>query len=159
VGATSCPQCGAPPTELLCRFCGAPAGALESLDDELRALRLLHSLVQYASKAQQLRFVRTGFVPQHPSVLVEAALQCFVLLRDGDADEVSDAAAERLAAIATRLRLGRPDEPTRRALAEIDERLARFRRGQRQLAWMATALVLFVLVAGGWVWMTFFRKH
>ncbi len=153
MAATACAQCGAAQTDLLCRFCGTTAAAVESLDDELHALRFLHSLIQYASKKEQLKLLQTGFLPHHASVLIEGGLQCFVLLRDSDADEVSDAAASRLSTIATRLRLGKQDEAVRQALAQFDERLARYRRGQALLNWTAGIIVVLLLAGGGWYWL------
>jgi hypothetical protein len=151
--ATNCAQCGAAQTELLCRFCGTTSAAVESLDDELHALRYLHSLIQYGSKKEQLRLLQTGFLPHHASVLIEAGLQCFVLIRDSDADDVSTAAAERLSTIATRLRLGKQDDAVRHAVAQFDERLKRYRRGQALLSWTASIVVLVIVGAGGWYWL------
>jgi hypothetical protein len=80
--------------------------------------------------------------------LVEAALSLLPLLDDGSADELSDTAFRRVESLVTRLRVTPPASP--RALPELEARLARYRKADRNTGIMALALVIVVVALVAW---------
>jgi hypothetical protein len=150
-----CSHCGSKVTTLLCAFCGTPSRVMPSLQEEMDAMRELRSLVQGAPREKQMELLTTGFVPAQPDALVEAALLVLPLLQDGSADDLSDAASRRLEALLTRLRIA-PPATNPRALGELEARLARYRKADRNLgivALLVVAVLVGLVVWGLYAWL------
>jgi hypothetical protein len=146
---TRCNHCGSKVTTLLCAFCGTPSRAMPSLHEEMEAVRELQNLIQAAPQEQQIKLLTTGYIPTAPDALVEASLSLLPLLDDGSVDDLSESAFRRLEALVTRLRIaGSAANP--RALEELEARLARHRKADRNTGILAVLMVLTVVGLCAW---------
>src|SRR3712207_4861855 len=107
----SCDSCGAPCKGLICEHCGKPTAHLADATEENRALDEYHHLLQRLTPEDQRGWLLTsGFMPDNKEVLIEAGIQCLPLLQNMS---ISDAAASRLEAIITKLKLLHDDHQAR----------------------------------------------
>ncbi|WP_394844871.1 hypothetical protein LZC95_48465 [Pendulispora brunnea] len=145
-----CTQCGAQALELICKYCGTLVEPTEHVGAQMQALREFHTLLQAAGAERQQQLLTAGYFPSQWQVLVEAGLQCLPLLKDGEADEVSLAASNRLDAISARLRLHGDKPEAQRAAADFEARLERFRRAERNLMVLALGVVAVIVALVVW---------
>jgi hypothetical protein len=150
---TRCDQCGADIEGLLCPYCGTPGALVEGPGAQLRAVRELQHHMRVGSTENQVRLLTLGYVPAAAPVLVEAAMACLPLIRDGEVDDVSAAAVRRLETLVLRLRLAPEGAVVGRALALLEARLKSYHRADRNLGILAIVIVVagLALVALGLV--------
>ncbi|WP_394825513.1 hypothetical protein [Pendulispora albinea] len=153
-----CVQCGAHVPERICAYCGTLARPASGVAAQLEALTEFHALLPQADPARQKQLLTTGYFPSHWQALVEAGLQCYPLLRDGEADGVSQVAANRLEAIAMRLRIQGNTPEAQRAIAEFEARVKRFQRAESRLTVIAVGVLLALVGLVIWGVVAFLRR-
>lgn len=157
-----CSSCGAAGEGLVCLFCGAGLGEIIDPAAEAQALSQYHGLVREADGAKLQRLLRHGYLPKHEAALIDAGMFCIPLLDDdlnkerggtngdeGEDIQPSDAAAMRMAAIASQLAITGGSPEAVRAGKEFRSHLRRYRRGQFWL--VVFGITLFVVLPIGLV--------
>jgi len=145
--STNCPSCSAVVSGFICEHCGRLSAHLGSAADENRALEEFHHLLQKLSpdlqseqadeknaEAEQaeldeaekreeraIHLLRTGFIPDHKEVLIEAGVYCIPYLESSQSLE--EAARARLESIATKLKLIPQDAQTKLAVEEFQAKI------------------------------------
>lgn len=152
MSAHPCGTCGAIRPGLVCAYCGAREGDGAAQRDELAAVEELHRRLATEPKEAAIHLVKMAFLPHEPTALLEAGLRLVPMLGDANTqDALANAAMERLDAVLIKLRVAAPDEQVRRALPELEARLARHRssvaRENRMFAWLFGTIA--VLLVGG----------
>lgn len=149
----NCDSCGAPAKGLICGHCGRPAARLADASEENRALEEFHNLLQRLGPEEQRGWLLTsGFLPDHKEVLIEAGVHCIPLLQH---TRVYDAAASRLEAVISKLKLLHGDRQAALAVEDFLAQLEKYRAARRRDDLLGAGCLLLILaaVAGvGW-WM------
>jgi len=146
-----CPQCGASFVGLVCDYCGALAGPIESMEDQKRALDEYHRHLRTGDRKKQIVFLKSGFLPDYNKLLIDAGLTCATLVNQ---DELmisrSEAAVSRLESIIMKLRILPQDEETKKAAEMLQAKVDKFNKTQEQnttygLIFFAVVTALIVL--------------
>jgi hypothetical protein len=151
----SCDSCGAPGKGLICEHCGKPTQHFVDAAHENRALDEYHNLLQRLKPEDQRNWLlSSGFMPDNKEVLIEAGIHCLPLLQN---ISISDAAASRLEAIITKLRLLHGDQQARLAVEDFQSKIRRYTADRRKNDILSMGCLLAILVAitgvGWWlVW-------
>jgi hypothetical protein len=143
--STNCPSCSAVVLGFICEHCGRLSAHVGSAADENRALEEFHHLLQKLSpdlkseKADEkdaqaselddaekleeraIHLLRTGFIPDHKEVLIEAGVYCIPYLESNQSLE--EAARARLESIVTKLKLIPQDAQTKLAVEEFQAKV------------------------------------
>lgn len=94
---------------------------------ELTQLDEYHARVALAEPAVQVNLLLSGFMPEDETALIQAGIRCLPLI-ESDRVEISGAAAQRLASLVFKLKLG-PDCPdARRVLGQFEKAITDHRR-------------------------------
>ena len=151
--ADTCHACGANSKgTYVCAYCGVLMHQTESVEDQRRALDEYQGAVTKADDAARKALFKTGFLPDHKSLLIEAGLRMVPFIEfAGTGDE----ATGRLEAIALKLKLMPSDSETTRAIAEFEDRIKAHQRADRNFT---TGLVIVILAMIGAVLWVFARK-
>lgn len=151
----NCDSCGAPARGLICGHCGKPTAHLGDASEENRALDEFHNLLQRLKPEEQRNWLLTsGFIPDHKEVLIEAGIHCIPLLQNM---QVYEAAASRLEAVITKLRLLHGDRQAELAVEDFRARVGKYRADKRKNDLESAGCLLAILAAvvgvGWWlVW-------
>ncbi|MFO7540897.1 MAG: hypothetical protein R6X32_22885 [Chloroflexota bacterium] len=141
----------------MCEYCGALAHLHLDRAAEKEALTELHNIIVAQSDLEvKSKFLRHGFLPDAPDVLIESGMRCIPLIdTEGTADEVGSAAIQRLRAIMAKLRLLGDSHQTAAALREFETVLADFQEAERKLdrALLITGLIVLGLLLVGCYWL------
>lgn len=141
----NCNSCGAPVAGLICEHCGKPGSHLIDAAEENRALDEFHSLLQKLKpEAQREWLLSSGFIPDHRDVLIEAGIQCIPLLQDM---HIYDAAALRLEAIITKLKLLHGDRQALLAIEDFRAKLEGYKAEKRKINFLSLGCLLGILVS------------
>jgi hypothetical protein len=151
----NCDSCGAPAAGLICGHCGKPATHLSNASEEDRALDEFHNLLQGLKPEDQRSWLLTsGFIPDHKGVLIEAGIRCLPLLQDM---KIYDAAASRLEAIITKLKLLHGDRQAALAVEDFRAKIEGYKVEKRKNNYLTAGCLLAIIAAvvgvGWWlVW-------
>lgn len=141
----SCDSCGAASKGLICEHCGKPTAHLADAAHESRALDEYHNLLQRLKPEEQRNWLlASGFLPDNKEVLIEAGIQCLPLLQSSS---ISDAAASRLEAVITKLRLLHGDQQARLAIEDFQARIKRYTAAKRRDDILGVGCLLAIVAA------------
>ncbi len=151
----ACPHCGGASQGLVCAFCGTLLHPTQDAETEERALNDFHGLLVTATPENQARLLRHGFLPDSPSVLIEAGLRTLLLLRTDNAySEVATCAAGRLRTLGSKLRVLPETDESRRALKEFDVALRDHERADAKNSREVLVFVgIFLAMVAGAIWL------
>lgn len=114
---------------MICEYCGSLIVPAEAIEARRAALEEFHQVLQQQPRDRQARMLRSGYLPPHRELLIDAGVRCMALIVDEDVNtEPSLSARERLGSIVTRLKLESPDDQVRTAIREFEERITKHRR-------------------------------
>ena len=143
-----CSACGAPSAgTYVCGYCGVLTQARADIDSQRKALDEFHALLQKAEDEARKTLLKTGFLPDHKALLIEAGLRMVPLVQFGSGDP----AASRLEAIALKLKLMPQDEESARAVREFEDRVRAHWATDRKFTWGCVIVVLGLIVAAIWL--------
>jgi hypothetical protein len=150
-----CAHCGAALDGPVCKYCGVATGAVEELDRQRRALDEFHNRLVSLDKGEQVKLLKSGFMPDHNIVLIDAGLRCVSLLSDSPTNiAIGDAAALRLEAIVMKLKLKPSDYETEKAIARFSERLKEYKaQGNRDTIYGLTAIAVIIIITALALWL------
>jgi hypothetical protein len=121
-------------------------------EHQKEALESFHRLLASAQEARRVNLLNNGFIPADKRVMIDAGLRCMPLIDESSNRRMSVAAAARLRALGTRLKLQAGDElDTLRALKEFDLKLKQHDRIERRNLFMGGAMVLIGLAILSWL--------
>jgi hypothetical protein len=101
-------------------------------------------------ESRRINLLKNGFLPDDKRVLIEAGLRCMPLISPEGDRKVTVAAAGRLKAITSKLRLMPTDADVYHALAEFDAKLKEHERRETQHLLIGLGMVVIaVLIMSG----------
>ena len=102
----TCTRCGAPVNGLVCEYCGSLTATLSDSAAEEQAIDEFHEILLTKDEETQVKMLKSGFIPDSPTALIEAGVHCIPLIDTGSpSDDVVISAGTRLQAIVTKLKL------------------------------------------------------
>ena len=151
---TACKQCGASTRgDYVCEYCGALIHARTDIEDERKALDEFHAMLQRGDAKTKSNLLKTGFLPDHKSLLIDAGVRALPLCEFADQ---GDQAALRLEAIVVKLKLMPQDAETARAIDEFTKRVREHERSSR--VFFGSCLLVLLGVVALVVWLIV-RRH
>ncbi len=124
-----CRNCGARLADLICDYCGTMFGSVDTYEEDEQALEEYHRKIRTKDKDGQILFLRSGYIPDHTKLLIEAGPLCVGFMEDSDMSiSRTDAATARLKAIVMKLQLMPSDHESARAIKMFEERLAQYKK-------------------------------
>ena len=151
----TCTRCGAPTTGLVCEYCGSLTSQLADSAAEEKAIDEFHEILLTKDEDAQVKMLKSGFIPDSPTALIEAGVHCIPLIDTSSPnDDVVAATAARLQAIVTKLKLMPDFEKKQQAIDEFEAVLQAVERANRNtdrfLIGVAVVMgLLLVICAGG----------
>ncbi|MCA9981029.1 MAG: hypothetical protein KDD89_09350 [Anaerolineales bacterium] len=155
MSVTTCQRCGAAVRGLVCEYCGVLHHPPASATEEKQAWVEFLGILQTKEPEVQVSLLQNGFLPDSLPTLLDAGLHCVGLIdMSNTADDLVQAAQQRLQAITAKLKIMPANPESERAIAEFESTLAAYRRADRQmnqfLLWgCAGTLVLCVVLSAG----------
>lgn len=150
-----CANCGASVPGLICDYCGTLNQTALDYATEREALNEFHNILQKQSEPIQVKMLTNGFLPDHPTALIEAGMRVIPLVNlNRPADKVAVAAVARLRGVLAKTRLLPADSQRDSALAQFEKTLAEHQEADRRLgrAVIIVAIIL-LFVCLGLVWL------
>ena len=145
----SCANCGAVVAGVVCAYCGTLTHALSNVEQEQLAWQAFLTLMQGKSEEEQIRLLKNGFLPDNFQLLTEAGLHCVRLVDLAlPADDVVEAAVNRLRAIVAKLRIIPHTAEGDRAIAEFEKTIAAHQTASQRLNKQMFIGCLFLVVLG-----------
>lgn len=137
--------------QLLRKLAPEPERASAEKRDEKATAADLEAAEKRAERA--IHFLRTGFIPDHKEVLIDAGVHCIPYLESDDTLE--DAARARLEGITTKLKLIPQDAQTRLAIEEFQAKIKAHKkhRTREDIFYGGCFLLIVVLIIGGIIWL------
>ncbi len=147
--AETCHACGANAKgTYVCAYCGVLTHQMESIEDQRRALDEYHAAVSKADELGRKSLFKTGFLPDHKALVIEAGLRMVPFIEFAG---TGDDATGRLEAISLKLKLMPTDAETTKAISEFEERIKAQRRADRNFTTGLTIVILAIIGALLWV--------
>ncbi len=158
----TCTRCGAPTTGLVCEYCGSLTSRLVDSTAEEKAIDEFHEILLTKDEDAQVKMLKSGFIPDTPTALIEAGVHCIPLIDTASPnDDVVSAAGARLQAIVTKLKLMPDFEQKQQAIKEFEavlQSLATANRNTDRLligVAIVMALTLIICVCGTIYWISY----
>jgi len=117
--------------------------------EERERLESYHRDLSARDLPGQVSALRNGFLPDEPSVLIEAGIRCIPLI-EADRTELVDAGLDRLKAIVFKLKMGRDTAEIRAALDRLEPVLDQKKKeddANARYGLLAIGGLLFVILA------------
>ena len=117
----TCTRCGAPISGLVCEYCGSLTSPLADSAAEEKAIDEFHEILLTKDEEAQVKMLKSGFIPDSPTALIEAGVHCIPLIdTSSPSDDVVISAGARLQAIVTKLKLMPDFEKKQQAITEFE---------------------------------------
>lgn len=133
MSATTCQRCGAGVRGLVCEYCGVLHHAPTSTAEEREAWIEFLGILQTKEQETQINLLQNGFLPDSLPTLIDAGLHCMGLVNLSDtADNLVQAAHQRLQAITAKLKILPATPESERAVTQFEAAIIAYRHADRR---------------------------
>jgi hypothetical protein len=123
-------------------------GSVDTYEEDEKALEEYHRKLRTKDKNGQILFLKSGYIPDHTKLLIDAGLLCVGFMEESDMSiSRTDAATARLEAIVMKLHLKPSDYESAQAIKMFEKRLAQYKRQSFRTTVLGLGAIFVAIVA------------